>query len=858
MTRSTTRRHQHARSIAAALLALTAVIVSAGPVSAAPTPATAAVTTGTPPRWAVDVDGGPITHDQRGFDVDRLGNSYVASGRVLQRKISPSGELVRTIEAQGAGTITAWGQTVSEDLDVTVVGYLEGTVTIGSPPNQTTLVGADSNTQFLIQFDRHGAVRWARTFGGGNDGVIRPAQLHQLGDRLLMNGQYIDTIEIDGHTLVQPATIGFDPSGLLAAFDATTGEAQWLTAIDLTADAVSDQVIPLFGAVDEDSFAVAGFAGTDVEVRGPGATTDAECSGLVPNGGCELLVVVDPETGDPTLARSLVMPADTLTLDSVAMVDDGYVVAGQRDDNTSATEPASFVDRLDAGGDQTWTLPIAGEMTVSGLASDGNGDVVAAGTFMGTVELGNPPGPTATATSLANVILFELDGTGTVQSLTTGGGTGPATTDAGRPGLRLGPDDEIVITGVHHLDATFGTGPGAVTLEGRGTYLASYRADTPPPGSTFHPITATRLLDSRTPTGGWNGKLVAGAPRELTVAGVIGLPAEATAVVLNLTATDVTDMTYLTAWPSGVQQPTASILNVVAGDTIANHATVQVGAEGTITLATAQGSMNVIADILGYYMPAGSMPLGDGYHTIEPVRVLDSRTATGGWNSSPLAAGAPRNLKVAGTNGIPSDATAVVLSITVTDTSNLTYLRVQPTGRAASNSNIAVNPGQTITNLVTSAVDTGGQLTFTNNTGTIDVVADVVGYYGHADGGAAFHPISPTRVLDSRIGTGGPATPWGPGTIRTVSTATIAPVGSITAVAANLTATDTTAMSLLTLYPSAPRPATSNLLFTPGQTIASAANTGVAPDGTVSLYNQLGTASLILDVDGYFVAPPAP
>ena len=47
-------------------------------------------------------------------------------------------------------------------------------------------------------------------------------------------------------------------------------------------------------------------------------------------------------------------------------------------------------------------------------------------------------------------------------------------------------------------------------------------------------------------------------------------------------------------------------------------------------------------------------------------------------------------------------------------------------------------------------------------------------------------------------------------------------------------------------------------VITAGQTIASAAETGVAPNGTVSLFNQLGSAHLVLDVAGYYVDPPTP
>ena len=54
-----------------------------------------------------------------------------------------------------------------------------------------------------------------------------------------------------------------------------------------------------------------------------------------------------------------------------------------------------------------------------------------------------------------------------------------------------------------------------------------------------------------------------------------------------------------------------------------------------------------------------------------------------------------------------------------------------------------------------------------------------------------------------------------------------------------------------TVYP----PETSTVVFEAGQTVASGATTGVNVDGTVSIFNKLGSAHVILDVNGYFSGP---
>ena len=55
-----------------------------------------------------------------------------------------------------------------------------------------------------------------------------------------------------------------------------------------------------------------------------------------------------------------------------------------------------------------------------------------------------------------------------------------------------------------------------------------------------------------------------------------------------------------------------------------------------------------------------------GFVAVTPTRLLDSRTATGGY-STPWSAGQTRSLQVAGVGPVPADATAVVMNVTVTD-----------------------------------------------------------------------------------------------------------------------------------------------------------------------------------------------
>jgi hypothetical protein len=113
----------------------------------------------------------------------------------------------------------------------------------------------------------------------------------------------------------------------------------------------------------------------------------------------------------------------------------------------------------------------------------------------------------------------------------------------------------------------------AVNRVGPGPVSGASGPVTPWDGAGYHPVTPTRILDSRGPVGGWNGRLQSGGPRALTVTDLGGdanVPASATAVVLNVTATNASAGSFLTAYPTGTATPNASNLNFGAGQTIAN------------------------------------------------------------------------------------------------------------------------------------------------------------------------------------------------------------------------------------------------------------------------------------------------
>jgi hypothetical protein len=119
-------------------------------------------------------------------------------------------------------------------------------------------------------------------------------------------------------------------------------------------------------------------------------------------------------------------------------------------------------------------------------------------------------------------------------------------------------------------------------------------------GDSFHVLAPTRALDSRTGVG-WSGALAMGAPRSLQVTGANGIPTAAHAILANTTVTAGTANSFVTVYPAGAPLPIASNLNFAAGQTIANLTAVKLGDGGQTTFANAQGSVHVVADVVGYY-----------------------------------------------------------------------------------------------------------------------------------------------------------------------------------------------------------------------------------------------------------------
>jgi hypothetical protein len=120
---------------------------------------------------------------------------------------------------------------------------------------------------------------------------------------------------------------------------------------------------------------------------------------------------------------------------------------------------------------------------------------------------------------------------------------------------------------------------------------------------------------------------------------------------------------------------------------------------------------------------------------VTPVRVLDTRGAAGGPIGVPAAGELGPNSSIdvamAGVFGIPENAIAVSVNVTIDDDATLkSFLTVYPTGQPRPNASTNnAEPGLVMSNSAIFQLGTDGKLTVYNQQGAVNVIIDVTGYF---------------------------------------------------------------------------------------------------------------------------------
>lgn len=231
------------------------------------------------------------------------------------------------------------------------------------------------------------------------------------------------------------------------------------------------------------------------------------------------------------------------------------------------------------------------------------------------------------------------------------------------------------------------------------------------------PLAPGRVLDTRS-----GAPVGPGATHTLDLSAAV--PADATAVTLTLTGVSASRSTYVSVWPTGQARPDVSSLNVRGANPTPNLVTVKLGADRSVNLYNNSGSIHLLADLAGYYAPGS----GARFVAVVPRRLVDTRSAPVTWVAA-TGGGSAVSLNTYGQDG----TTGAVLNVTGIAPTIGTYVTVFPRTSATparpGSSNLNLVTGQTSSNLVSTAVGTGSQVWLYNGFGTINLVADLAGYF---------------------------------------------------------------------------------------------------------------------------------
>jgi RHS repeat-associated protein len=211
-------------------------------------------------------------------------------------------------------------------------------------------------------------------------------------------------------------------------------------------------------------------------------------------------------------------------------------------------------------------------------------------------------------------------------------------------------------------------------------------------GSQYTPVTSERICDTRPANpsalsgsaaqcNGTNnigttipaGGTITVNVTSLTTGIATPIPANATAVVLNVAAVNGTTAGFARVYPTGQPPPNTSSLNYPAATAVSNEVTTALGAGGQLNV-TANTSTDMIIDVEGYYTPpAGTYSYnGDGLRMTKTVNSGGTEAFT--WDTN-TPNGTPRPLVDGATSYVYAPDGSVLEQISPTGT--LYYLHDQ-------------------------------------------------------------------------------------------------------------------------------------------------------------------------------------
>ncbi|MFR9774592.1 choice-of-anchor D domain-containing protein [Micromonospora sp. MS34] len=380
----------------------------------------------------------------------------------------------------------------------------------------------------------------------------------------------------------------------------------------------------------------------------------------------------------------------------------------------------------------------------------------------------------------------------------------------------------------------------------------------------YYPVSPARLMDTRSGLGAPKAKIGPGRKVDLQVAGRGGVPSSGvSSVVLNVTVTGPTASSFLTVYPAGESRPNASSINFPKYWLGSNNVTVKLGSGGKVSIYNRNGYTDVVVDVVGFYAGNNSISSrgwGSQYQWAVPTRLWDSRTDGGA-----VPAGYYTDGPVDFGRDFSPHVQAVVVNITAVSPKKAGFLTAwDGLGNVPTSSTVNYGAGKVVPNLAVVKVrqewnSSKGYYVpwfaiYTSQTSNI--VIDLVGVMddGVVADGLRFKPLTPTRIVDSRINQGISGA-LGPGSERKVTAPANLVTDATEVLAMNVTAVSPTNNTVITVWPAdygINKPSTSNLNPAAGQIVSNAVMGVIGPQDAFNVHNLSGSTDLVADVVGTF------
>ena len=355
--------------------------------------------------------------------------------------------------------------------------------------------------------------------------------------------------------------------------------------------------------------------------------------------------------------------------------------------------------------------------------------------------------------------------------------------------------------------------------------------DAPLPSATGMPTTfvaqpAARVVDSRIDG---SGALTPGSTRTIDLDGVV--PAGATAVALYVGAARPSSGGYLAAGPCGSAVPapgSGSTVNFEPGAAIGAPTIVALGT-GDDVCVFSSGSADLVVDVQGAFVEAT-----DGLRFAPlptPQRLVDTR-------------GSGRSGDI--TIRVPAGSDAVALNLTAVRATTNGFLTAFPCGEPGTVANLNFVAGRAASASAIVDVSDADTVCVSSSVAT-DVIVDITGTFG-STGGLRYVPVTPSRMLDTRNGSGG----WSPihGAAQTVDVRVAPPEAR--AVTGTVTLVRPLTDGYLTADPCTGSAPTSSANAAAGQVVANSITLGVSATGRLCLLAS-ATGQTLFDTTGWWV-----